>query len=101
MEEGAFERALEKFANEVIKLLRLKALAVLPVSTSIITDAWSIVLRDHVYEADAIQISTCAYGRSDAFLSADRGLIGVAKRIGVNAFDVVRDGKRIRELVKG
>jgi len=59
LEEDEFSGALRKFVDEALKLLRFRVLDVMPVLTPILTETWALILNQHIYEADAIQISTC------------------------------------------
>ena len=99
LSENEFKKAIESFAGETMGLLRLKALEVLPILTSMLVDAWPLILSEHVYEADALQIRTCAYSSSDVLLSGDRELINVALRMGLKAVNV-EDEDKVKEMLK-
>jgi len=101
LSEGEFAKALRVFTDEIIKFLRLRSIVVVPVFTSILIEAWSMVLSHHIYEADALQLSTCNYSQSNAFLSGDGELVSVARQIGLKAFNVVREEKEIKLFIKG
>ncbi|MFQ6074386.1 MAG: type II toxin-antitoxin system VapC family toxin [Candidatus Bathyarchaeia archaeon] len=93
--EGEFKKALENFASEMVRLMRLKVLEVVPVVTPILVEAWPLILREHVCEADALQIQTCIYCNGDILLSADRELINLATKKGLKALDVKEERKII------
>ncbi|MCL4430636.1 MAG: type II toxin-antitoxin system VapC family toxin, partial [Chloroflexi bacterium] len=59
LSEEEFEKTLNLFADELLKLMRLKTLEIIPIQTPILTNAWNILLDYHIYEADALQIATC------------------------------------------
>jgi len=101
LSEGEFAKALRVFTDEIIKLLRLRSIVVVPAFTSILIEAWSMVLNSHIYEADALQLSTCNYSQSNAFLSEDGELVSVARQIGLKAFDVVREEKEVKLFIRG
>jgi len=101
LSEGDFVEALRGFTDETIKLLRLRSVAAVPLFTSILIGAWSVVLSHHIYEADALQLSTCNYSQSNAFLSGDEELVSAARQIGLKAFDVVREEKEVKLFIKG
>jgi len=96
-----FVEALRGFTDEIIKLLRLRSVVAVPLFTPILIEAWSMVLSHHIYEANALQLSTCNYSQSNAFLSEDGELVSVACQIGVKAFDVVREEKEVKLFIKG
>lgn len=99
LNEDEFEEALRSFAGETTRLARLKILEIFPASTSILIEAWPLILSEHIYEADALQIRTCIHAGSDVLISADRELINVALRVGLKAVDTENED-RLKELLK-
>jgi len=97
--EDEFKTALENFASEMARMARLKVLEVVPVVTPILVDSWPLILRQHIYEADALQIQTCIYCGGDVFLSADKDLIDLAMKRGLKALDVEKE-RKIKELFR-
>ena len=55
LNEDEFKNVLRNFTGEITRLLRLRVLEILPVLTSILVDNWSLVLGEHIYEADAFK----------------------------------------------
>jgi len=94
-----FTTALKKFADEVIKLLRLRSIEIVPTLTPLLTETWSLILNYHIYEADALQLSACSKSRSDAFLSGDKGLVNIARKVGLKAFDVSTEEKEAKQFL--
>jgi len=90
---------LENFTGEVVKMLHLKVLEVFPVLTQLIADSWPLILSDHMYEADALQVQTCIYSGSNVLLSADKKLVTKAIRMGIRAIDT-EDESKIKELLE-
>jgi len=70
--EKEFRVVLNNFADELVKLLRLKTLEVIPLLTPILTDTWELLMNHHIYEADALQITTCIRNKNDALISGDK-----------------------------
>lgn len=99
LSEDEFKTALENFASEMARMARLKVLEVVPVVTPILVDSWPLILRQHIYEADALQIQTCIYCGGDVFLSADKDLIDLAMKRGLKALDVEKE-RKIKELFR-
>jgi len=95
-----FESALGKFASEFLKLVKLHQLDLIPLYSDIIADSLDIILRYHIYEADAIQIVSSKYCNSEVFLTADKQLVEIAKDLGINAFDVESEENRLQQLLK-
>jgi len=46
------------FLSEITGLLRLKSMEIIPVLTSVLVEGWPLILEEHIYEADALQIQT-------------------------------------------
>lgn len=97
--EDEFRNVLRNFTGEVIRLLRLKVLEIFPVLTPILIESWPLILGEHIYEADALQIQTCIFSDSNVLLSADKELINIALRTGIKAVNVI-DENRVKKLLK-
>jgi predicted nucleic acid-binding protein len=67
--------AVKLFAGEARKLSALKALKVIPITRTVLHEARELMLRLHIYQADAIQLSTARWMNAGLFVSADRELI--------------------------
>lgn len=99
LSEDEFRKALENFAGETVGLLRLKVLELLPVLAPMLVEAWTLILNEHVYEADALQIRASVYSGSNIFLSGDKELINVASRAGLKTVNI-EDEDEVKELFK-
>ncbi|MBS7623344.1 type II toxin-antitoxin system VapC family toxin [Candidatus Bathyarchaeota archaeon] len=100
LSEAEFSEAAKIFSNELSKLMRLRALEIVPVYTSILVETWSFILGHHIYEADALQITTCTHAESQAMLSGDEKLIKASRRLGLRAFDVVREEHELADFIR-
>jgi len=100
LEEEEFNQVLREFADENLKLLRLKILDIIPLFAPILADTWTLILSQHIYEADAIQISTSKYSQSEALLSADRNFIKATRKCGLKAVDIERDGGEVKRQME-
>jgi len=92
LNEKEFARALKNFTGEIVRLLHLKILET-PVLNPMLVETWPLILKEHVYEADALQIQTCVYSDSDVLLSGDKQLVNVALKTGLKAVNV-KDEKK-------
>jgi len=92
LSNAEFNRVLKNFTGEILGLLRLKCLEIIPVLTPIILNSWSMIIKEHVSEADALQIQTCKYSGSNLFLSSDKELIRIASKAGFKAINVEDKG---------
>ena len=99
LDENEFRKALRRFISEITGLLRLREVEVIPISTSMLIEIWPLILEEHIYEADALQIQTCKYSGSNLLLSADDELVNVTLRKGIKAVNV-EDENEVRRLLK-
>jgi len=88
------EAALRSLASESMKMIRLNSLQVLPITSENIIESWLLVLRHHIYEADALQISSSKEAGCNLFLGADARLIQAARKEGINALNVEIEPKK-------
>lgn len=65
-----------------------------------LVETWPLILKEHIYEADALQIQTCVYSGSDVLLSSDKNLVSAAQKAGLKAVNI-KDENRVRELISG
>jgi len=95
-----FETALSGLITESIKMIRLSSLQILPITPKSITESWQLVMKHHMYEADALQISSSKEAGCELFLGADDGLIRVALKEGIDAINIEREPqKALQQLV--
>jgi predicted nucleic acid-binding protein len=81
------QTTLRSLTSETMKLIRLGSLQVLPITSRNLVESWSLVLRHHIYEADALQISTAKEAGCDLLLGADKRLIMAARDEGIDFID--------------
>ncbi len=92
--EDAFKRSLSDFLSESIKMARLGSLQILPVTTRSLTESWLLILRHHLYMADALQISSSKEAGCNLLLSADDRVTQVARKEGVEAINIEAEPER-------
>jgi len=56
--------------------------------------------RHNLYEADALQITACLHGQSDALISSDKKLVETSRKAGLNAFHVTKDKEKLEDFIK-
>jgi predicted nucleic acid-binding protein len=78
-----FKRARANLISESLKLSRLEALSLLPITSWSLTGSWSLVSKHHIYVADALQITSSKEVGADLLLGADRRLLEAANAEGV------------------
>ena len=82
------DEAVKIFSGECLRLSMIDALTTIPLNSSVLADAWEIIQKYHVYEADAIQIVSFRGSEADYFLSADRSLMDVARMEKIPTIDI-------------
>jgi predicted nucleic acid-binding protein len=80
-------------------LLRLRAVEIVPILTSMLVESWPLILEERICEADALQIQTYIYSGGNLLLSADNELINVALKKGIKAVNI-EDESEVKRLLK-
>ncbi len=85
LDKRGYEVALVSFVKETIRLIKLRLTKIIPVRTSLLAETWNLINKYHIYEADAIQITSAKHADSEQFLSGDKKLVEISKAEGLNA----------------
>jgi len=72
-------------------------LDLVPLSAKLVRRSWTLLLRHHIYQADAIQVATGLDRRADGLLTSDGPLLRAAAAEGLRVFDPESDGAKIAE----
>lgn len=100
--EKDLNTALRSLTSESMKMAKLGALRMLPMTSKSLIESWMLVLRHHVYEADALQIASSKEVGCNLFLAADQRLVQVARKEGINALDVEKEReKALKQIIEG
>ena len=83
-----FKRARDDIVSESLKMCRLEALSLLPITYLALAASWSLVPKHHIYVADALQISSSKEAGSDLFLGADKRLLDAASAEGIKVINI-------------
>lgn len=98
LDDAALAEAVRLFAQETKKLVAMKKLRVSPMGSEVFSDSWDLVLKHHIYQADALQIATSRQIGADILLSADRKLLECAKKEQIQTANPESDGEKIGAL---
>jgi len=90
-----FHGTLTNFLAECAKLIRLGNMQFSPFTVDTLIETYTIELKHHIYQADALQVATCKTTSSRLLVSADKHLVRVAKAEGIEAFDIESDEEQI------
>jgi len=99
IDNEALMKSTANFLAESEKMIRLGSMQILPLALSILTETYSLTLKHHIYEADAVQVATSKLSESKLFLSADRFLLSAAQAENIEALNIETDAERIRNLM--
>lgn len=80
-----FDFLKKGFLAEVKRFTRLGVLEVVPVHSLLLADAWELIERYHIYQADAIQIVSAKYAGVESFYTGDKRLHDTARKEGLNS----------------
>ena len=83
-----FTESLGLFYGETEKHVRLGSLIIEPLGHEVLTDSWSLLLKHHIYVADAVQLSTALKLQSSTFISADKQLVQKASDEGLEVIQL-------------
>ncbi|MGA8856600.1 MAG: type II toxin-antitoxin system VapC family toxin [Candidatus Bathyarchaeia archaeon] len=98
LSEHEFRLAVQNLTSEVLGLMRNGAMQVYPVRTSLLTEAWAIVLTQHLYQADALQIVTCNDSKSRVLITSDELLRRASEGLGLKTLDPDGQEREIQDL---
>lgn len=85
LESDDYRAARESFIAETARLLKLGVAKVVPVKSKLLAQAWILVEKHHIYEADALQIVSAKNVDADQLLSGDQRLVDISRKEKVNA----------------
>jgi predicted nucleic acid-binding protein len=72
-----YQLARREFLGESLSMLKLRALKVVPIKTSILAQSWELVEKHHIHQADALQIVASRMIGAEEFYTADEALCKV------------------------
>jgi predicted nucleic acid-binding protein len=77
--------ARRRFLLETRRLMKLKLLLIVPLKGKLLVEAWKIVEKHHIYQADALQIATAKQIACTEILTGDVTLHNIALKEGLNS----------------
>jgi uncharacterized protein len=98
LSEAEFSSAIRNFSNETLEMVQQGSMRIMPITGKLLTASWQIITREHIYQADALQIASCRDEACDILLSGDRQLLGAAKKQRIEGFDPEKDEKKLLSL---
>lgn len=83
--EEQMNEAISRFSDETSRLRRIGRLMVIPISQKVIESSWAFVTKYHIYQADALQISSALEAKCKEFFTGDERLHSVSVSSGLNS----------------
>jgi len=74
---------LKNFLREAKILRRLYRFKIIGISPPLLRETIKLILRYHIYVADALQIASAKAVKSTAFVTGDKKLISIAEKEGL------------------
>jgi len=96
---GGLAKGRRALLGESARLTRLGILTVAPLGARLVRKAWGLLLRHHIYQADAVQVATALVRKVDALLTADGQVARAATAEGVRVLDPERQGDEIAKAL--
>jgi hypothetical protein len=85
IDEEAYAITRRRFLLEMKRMTRLGLAAVTPIRIKTLIDAWKLIEKHHIYEADALQIATAKQLKATKFLTGDKHLHEIATEEGLSS----------------
>jgi uncharacterized protein len=99
IDKKSMVEAMSLFSRETKKFVAMRKVNVLPIGSRVLTMSRDLVLKYHIYQADALQLASAKQVGTDLFVSADRKLIDCAKSELIDAASPERDYELIQNTV--
>ncbi|MFZ8823896.1 MAG: hypothetical protein ACO2O0_07090 [Desulfurococcales archaeon] len=68
----AYQITRKRFLLETRRMTRIGLILIVPIKISILRDSWRLIVKHHIYEARALQISSAKYIGASQFLTGDK-----------------------------
>ena len=85
LDSGTYNTVRKRFLLETRRMLRIGLAVVVPLKARIIMNSWELIEKHHIYEADAIQISSARNVNASKFLTGDEKLHEIAGKEGLES----------------
>jgi predicted nucleic acid-binding protein len=89
--------ALKLFTSESRKFVALRKLRLVPLGARILNRSRQLLLKYHIYQADALQLESARLVEADYFISADKKLLDCALSEKFAVFNPEKKGTSLHE----
>ena|SRR5579872_5081008 len=95
--EGLVE-ALSLLSQETKKFVAMRRIRIVPIGARTLTKSRELVLKYHIYQADALQIESAKQSRADFFISSDKRLLDCAGLENLQTLNPEKDYEQFQDL---
>lgn len=81
--------------GETARLVRLGVLSIAPLRAKLVRRSWTLLLKHHLYQADAVQVATALHTHSDVMLTSDAHVARGAAAEGLRTLNPETEGSQI------
>ncbi len=85
IDDKTYDLVRRRFLLETRRLMKLGSMLIAPLRARILRQAWKLIEKYHIYEADAIQVVSAKHVNADSLLTGDKRLHEVAADEGLNS----------------
>ncbi|MCL4346146.1 MAG: type II toxin-antitoxin system VapC family toxin [Candidatus Thermoplasmatota archaeon] len=80
------DEVMGRFSNETARLKKISRMRIITLSESVLESSWDVVIKHHIYVADALQITSAIEAGCNEFYTGDEKLHKLALSSGLNSF---------------
>ena len=97
----AMIEALSLLSQETKKFVAMKRVRIIPLGARILAKSRDLIVKYHIYQADALQLETAKETQAEIFISSDRRLVDCAKSELLQALNPEKDYDSVHEKISG
>ena len=101
IDAASMNTSIGLFVGETRKFVAMRKLDVLAVSGRMLNESRDLIVKHHIYQADALQIATARQSDASLFLTADKRLAECAQAEGLEVANPERDQKKVSDALNG
>jgi uncharacterized protein len=100
IDERSMVEAVGLFVGETRKFVAMRKLIVHPIGSKMLEESRDLIVKYHIYQADALQLATARQSASTLILTADRKLAECARSEGMEVANPEKDPSSIIDVLR-
>ena len=101
IDEKSMGESIRLFVGETKKFVAMRRLIILPITGRLLEQCRELIVKRHIYQADALQLVTASYSGSMLVITADKRLAECAKVEGIEVANPEKDTQKIIAALGG